>query len=314
MGYRGAVEVDRSSYTLDDVLGMGLTLVPWDGRTPKPLVDSENRVLGVLAGQPKDEGWAGVATDAFDAIQDERGRMSFSDKQVNHRRGDFPAVGVGVSYGGGQRAPGNLDHSELNRRALNRLLNRRSIIRIAGFGNRAFQMFAPKLHSFYETELSHLYAENPSLRQNFKGSVFPAITINLGNQVACIPHTDSANLAWGWCVITALGDFDPKRSGHLILWDLGLVVEFPPGSTILIPSAILRHSNVRLQPGESRSSVTQYAAAGLFRWVSNGFVSDKVLKASDPEAFAERDARRTCRWMKGLEMWSKLSDFTSQTE
>ncbi|KAJ7624191.1 hypothetical protein B0H17DRAFT_1151319 [Mycena rosella] len=53
--------------------------------------------------------------------------------------------------------------------------------------------------------------------------------------------------AWGWCSITALGDFDPNKGGHLILWDLRLAIRFPPGSTILIPSALLHHSNVAIQ-------------------------------------------------------------------
>ncbi|KAJ7620521.1 hypothetical protein DFH06DRAFT_1010638, partial [Mycena polygramma] len=38
--------------------------------------------------------------------------------------------------------------------------------------------------------------------------------------------------------------FDPNLGGHLILWDLNLVIRFPPGSSIFIPSALLRHSNV----------------------------------------------------------------------
>ncbi|TDL19149.1 hypothetical protein BD410DRAFT_727491 [Rickenella mellea] len=310
---------------------MGLTLVLWDGRyelyinaasgcsaphrTPKPLVDKDGRVVAVLSGQPKDEeDWAGVTSDAFDAMMKEAAEMSFSDEQLNHRRGYFPAVGVGASFGGGQRAPGNLDHPPPNRRALDRLLKRPSIVRIAGFANRAFQMFAPKVHKFYEDELGKLFAEDPNLRKNFKGSVFPTITLNLGNQVACFPHTDSANLAWGWCAITALGAFNPKKSAHLILWDLGLVIKFPSGSTILIPSAILEHSNVCIQPGESRASLTQYAAGGLFRWVSNSFMSDKALNKQDPELFAQLDAKRTNRWMHGLDMWSKISDFAPRTE
>lgn len=38
------------------------------------------------------------------------------------------------------------------------------------------------------------------------------------------------------CAITTLSDYDPKAGGHLVLWDLKLVIEFPPGSTILILS------------------------------------------------------------------------------
>jgi hypothetical protein len=64
------------------------------------------------------------------------------------------------------------------------------------------------------------------------------------------PHLDFANLAWGWCAITALGDFDPDKGGHLILWDLKLIIRFPPGSTILIPSTLIHHSNTSIHPHE----------------------------------------------------------------
>ncbi|KAJ6550568.1 hypothetical protein DFH09DRAFT_925835, partial [Mycena vulgaris] len=89
-----------------------------------------------------------------------------------------------------------------------------------------------------------------------------------------LPHINALNLAWGWCAITALGNFDPDASSHLILWDLRLIICFPPGSTILLPSVILHHSNVNIQEGESRYSFTQFTAAGLFRRVDNGFKSD----------------------------------------
>ncbi|KAJ7937906.1 hypothetical protein B0H13DRAFT_1580401, partial [Mycena leptocephala] len=65
--------------------------------------------------------------------------------------------------------------------------------------------------------------------------------------------------------------FDPDFGGHLVLWDLKLVIRFPPGATILIPSAIVRHSNVPIRPDERRCSFTQYTAGGLFRWIRDGF-------------------------------------------
>ncbi|KAJ7791104.1 hypothetical protein B0H13DRAFT_2394385 [Mycena leptocephala] len=41
---------------------------------------------------------------------------------------------------------------------------------------------------------------------------------------------------------------------------------FPPGSTLLIPSALVQHSNVPIRAHEQRSSITQYTAGSLFRW------------------------------------------------
>jgi hypothetical protein len=123
----------------------------------------------------------------------------------------------------------------------------------------------------YASYRQQLLVNDPVLRINFDNSVWSAATINFGPRTECLPHLDWMNLACGWCAITALGNYDPDRGGHLILWDLGLVIRFPPGSTILIPSALLRHSNTAIQDGESRLSFTQYTAGGLFRWVDQGF-------------------------------------------
>ncbi|KAJ7038729.1 hypothetical protein C8F04DRAFT_950891, partial [Mycena alexandri] len=92
-------------------------------------------------------------------------------------------------------------------------------------------------------------------------SVFTTATFNFGPITVTFPHIDFGNLAWGWCVITVLGWFNPDRGGHLILWDLKLIIRFPPGASILIPSAILRHANVKIQPGERRYSFTQTTAS-----------------------------------------------------
>ncbi|KAJ7021116.1 hypothetical protein C8F04DRAFT_1195797 [Mycena alexandri] len=132
-------------------------------------------------------------------------------------------------------------------------------------------------------------------------------------------HIDAANLVWGWCCITAFGIFNPDLGGHLILWDLRLVIRFPPGSTIMIPSALLRHSNISIQQGETRYSFTQFSAGGLFRWVENGNRSDKAFfaNASAAELRARENARGQ-RWENGLKMfqvWNpKTKVFESQME
>lgn len=110
------------------------------------------------------------------------------------------------------------------------------------------------------------------------------------------------------CAITALGNFDHTLGGHLILWDLKLVIEFPAGATILLPSATLRHSNIAVQDGETRYSFSQYAAGGLFRWVDQGMQCTKAFWASlsDDEWEAEM-AKSEARWREGVKLFSKLT-------
>ncbi|KAJ7789209.1 hypothetical protein B0H14DRAFT_2292555, partial [Mycena olivaceomarginata] len=99
-------------------------------------------------------------------------------------------------------------------------------------------------------------------------SAFAAATFNLGPAMSTLAHTEPSIWRGAGAPITALGVFDPRRGAPITITTP--IIQFPPGSTILIPSAILRHSNVGIAEGERRYSFTQYSAAGLFRWVHNG--------------------------------------------
>ncbi|KAF8202090.1 hypothetical protein K438DRAFT_2103659, partial [Mycena galopus ATCC 62051] len=167
--------------------------------------------------------------------------------------------------------------------------------------------FAPILHNYYATTMNNLHRWNPQLRRLFEPdlSVFAAATFNFGPQTVTWPHLDFTNLAWGWCAITALGDFDPDKGGHLILWDLKLIIQFPPGCTILIPSAVLCHSNTSIQAHEKRFSFTQYTVAGIFRFVNNGFRSEVEVNSgglTEAQKAACLETRKR-RWVEGLDMY-----------
>ncbi|KAJ7181397.1 hypothetical protein C8R43DRAFT_870092, partial [Mycena crocata] len=288
-----------------------------------PLIDAKGRVFACLAGRPRPND-AGIDT-YDDAV---RAATELFETGAEHatgdgRRGNFVAVGAGVSYGGGQRRPGVLLNSSQNAAVCAFMVAHWSIQRIAKFSNGmipsllhpshfnkpiagVFSSFAPMLHKFYAEQMSLLHLAAPYLRRLFPEaiSVFAACTFNFGPSTVTFPHVDAANLAWGWCSITALGYFDPDLGGHLILWDLNLVIRFPPGSTILIPSALLRHSNISIQQGETRYSFTQYTAGSLFRWVANGNRSDIAFFAgANSRDLDEREAQRSQRWENGLRMF-----------
>ena len=113
------------------------------------------------------------------------------------------------------------------------------------------------------------------------------------------------------CSITAGGSFDPTEGGHIYLVELKLVIEFPPGSTILIPSAVIRHGNVPIQQGETRTSFTQYAAGGLFRWVDYGFKTWNQLSESDPARANLELQQRAHKWADFLNLFSKVHELES---
>lgn len=149
---------------------------------------------------------------------------------------------------------------------------------------------------------------------NFPDGAWACMTINFGPKTQCLPHTDFRNLAFGWCAITALGNFDCINGGQLILWDLKLVATFPSGSTVLIPSAIITHSNCPISDSEHRYSVTQFCAADLFRWVENGFKNDcDIERNCTPEEKLHRKQAQKRRWQEGVLKYSTYKDLSQCT-
>jgi hypothetical protein len=134
----------------------------------------------------------------------------------------------------------------------------------------AFKEFAPDLYQLYESQLKEVMDRDPTLRPMFPGSVFACTAINFPPGAVSLPHRDHLNLAYGWCSITSLGRFNHKAGAHLVFPELKLAVEFPAGSTSFIPSAAFTHYNTTIQEGETRSSITQFSAGGIFRWTAYG--------------------------------------------
>ncbi|KAJ6502981.1 hypothetical protein DFH09DRAFT_1102283 [Mycena vulgaris] len=214
-----------------------LRYINWLGRISLPIIDAKGRIIAVSGGMPKDiAGWK-IVTDTAARFFSHRVReASFTEEDKHHRRAQepFPQITRGLSYGGGQTEPGELRNNGPNIRLSDDFLRHPAFQRLAGFANCLFAMFAPVLFAFYRLQMGLITSWRPKLRWNFAGSVFAACTFNFGPHAITVPHLDFANLSWGWCAITALGNFDPDLGGHLILWDLKLVIRFPPGSTILI--------------------------------------------------------------------------------
>ncbi|KAJ7794380.1 hypothetical protein B0H14DRAFT_3557404 [Mycena olivaceomarginata] len=210
------------------------------------IYNSYGRIIAVLGGTPRDiSGWKIVTDAAAKLLEDNAHQLTQSEALVHHRRAQepYPAVSWGVSLGGGQPGPSNLQTTAKNTRVTDELLASDCFKRLSGWANLLFWTFAPLLAAFVEAQMTILAESQPSLVWNFVGSVFAACTFNFGPHAITVSHLDFGNLSWGWCAITALGRCNPDLGGHLVLWDLKLIIRFPPGSTILIPSAIIRHSN-----------------------------------------------------------------------
>lgn len=120
---RGAA---KRVYGLEELVGkdskLGMELKKWDGkyvapicyhmyyanpfdvyRVPIPILDEPSRAFCVCIGQPRDDQWPAVASQASAAISTARTKFAFPASSIDHRRGAFPAAAVGVSFGGGQQ-------------------------------------------------------------------------------------------------------------------------------------------------------------------------------------------------------------------
>ncbi|KAM6494940.1 hypothetical protein JOM56_009563, partial [Amanita muscaria] len=276
-------------------------------RRPHLILDREGLVVGALAGRPWDMDWDGVHDAAYEALHSAASRLSYRRKEVTNRRGPFPTLAYGISFGGGQTEPGYLQQgSNHKEEELELLLKNKAIQRLCGFASYQGSFQARSMHIVSATTYTRRIQSKPSSQ-----SVFPCRSFNLGPQTASLPHRDMGNLAHSWCSIAAVGQFNPELGGHLVLWDFGIAIEFPPGSTILIPSALFMHSNASVQEGETRHSIVQYAAGGLFRWVSNGCKTDKALgkslngnKGLKQRQRGEPDAR----WEASIKMFSRWEE------
>ncbi|KAF7318668.1 hypothetical protein HMN09_00378500 [Mycena chlorophos] len=302
----------KKSRGIDDFLRLGFQVLRWNGIDGVPLVDSEGRVFAVLAGRPKGATYDGHVHRAFCLmVAAAAARAAAKTPVQTHRRGFYTAITVGISYGQGQTEPCSLqsEHPEL----AEQLVKDSAFQELASFASSMLAFWAPRLYDYYQDYNTKL---DPSLKtpRPFARSVFASATFNLGPNVWTFKHRDVLNLPFGWCAITALGNFDHTKGGHLVLWDLKLVIEFPAGATILIPSATLAHSNIPVSKYEHRSSFTQYTAGGLFRYIDNGFRTEGELAEEDPELYEVRVEEKEKRYQEGLALWSTMDELVARAE
>ncbi|KDQ58041.1 hypothetical protein JAAARDRAFT_129616 [Jaapia argillacea MUCL 33604] len=158
------------------------------------------------------------------------------------------------------QVPGNLANSAQHTRAFQQLIQTRAFRWITGHKNTLFSFYAPRLHDHYRVMLNQIHEAYPHCHQIFDNSIWPAVTFNLGPSAVTKLHVDGENYAPGWCAVTSLGQYNPTKGRHFVLFDLKLIVKFLPGPTILIPSSTLLHGNTAIWPHERRYSFTQYAA------------------------------------------------------
>lgn len=174
-----------------------------------------------------------------------------------------------------------------------------------------FETWAPKLFAYYDgTMAAVLNSWKGTYPPNIVSRYLPcaSVTVNFGPQTICNNHRDLLNLAWGWCFILILGNFDWKKGGHIVLHDLKLILEVRPGDVVAIQSACIAHGTVPIAPSETRYSVTWYSPAGLFQWVAAGLQTMGKWEEGNKMDIPDPRGNGNKRWEDGCGMYEKLDD------
>ncbi|KAJ7038739.1 hypothetical protein C8F04DRAFT_1255661 [Mycena alexandri] len=249
--------------SLANLLGLGFQLL----NTPRPIFDANGHIIAVLAGQPRNPTYAAAARAAFHAIM---------DAGANAR---FPPTCAAIDAGSSPRSMSTTCSPTRTSNA-----SRVSQTELSRCGP----------PDYFNTTSTTTTSSGSATPICFVGSIFFCAAFNFGPNVWTFRHRDVPNLLFGWCAVQALGDFDPAKGGHLVLWDLKL----PLGALILLPSATVAHSNVPVADG----------AGGIFRYLDNGCQTVEELAQNDPEEYDRLTARMAGRWEEGLDLLSTIDE------
>jgi hypothetical protein len=168
------------------------------------------------------------------------------------------------------------------------------------------------MFTYCENAMNLIFKHDPELRREYPGA-FAGSEFSLGG-IGSAPRIHDRDLLQGWRAITSLGTYDSRYGGDIVLWDEGLIVRFPPGTTILFPAALMRYSFVGVQGGEVQYHFAQFSSAGLYRYILNGYVSDRRFESTaTKKEMALMEAARRRRVAAGLKMFSTIGEFVNTT-
>ena len=110
-------------------------LMPFLYSSPYAILEAHGCLICMCCGHPEGDGWKKVVQGANDAILRCQRRCRIDESHRIHRRGNYPTLGYGISFGGGRVVPGWIDNSESNQAALAELMKDESIVRLMGFSD-----------------------------------------------------------------------------------------------------------------------------------------------------------------------------------
>ncbi|KAJ7107311.1 hypothetical protein C8R43DRAFT_1140287 [Mycena crocata] len=287
--------MEPREYRLHEVRGpsssYGLRYMDWYGRAAMPLVQKDGTVVGVLGGRPRGTHFNTEVVRATKILDEVVPQVRLSRDE--ERRGCTHSLtgGIGLVHSDEPVAAPAGKSVVLDALVFAWLFSEPAIRKVAGYATCLFKFWAVNVHAFFDRALDRYEEYYDGSKRPLETGAFSAATFQLGSNPIW-PVLDY-DLAWGWCALIAFGNYNPHKGGHIILWDLNLLVRFPPGATILIPRALVRYSFVGVAAHETRHCLIQFTPQPVFSFAANGGMSDvNWARFATREEHAERAAER----------------------
>ncbi|KAJ7217453.1 hypothetical protein C8J57DRAFT_1095808, partial [Mycena rebaudengoi] len=201
----------------------------------------------------------------------------------------------------------NIKHALANAVEVAILMQTEGLQDVADFQNAIYRAFAPKLHTYSENAVDLIFAHDSELHRVYPGA-FSAAEFHLGG-LESPPRLHDKDFLHGWRALTSFGKYDSRFGGDLILWDEGLVIRFPPGATVLFPAVLMHYSFCMVRDGETLYNFSQYAPAGLFRYIDNGYRSNPMEGGTCVWEKERLHAKRDRRLGAAIKMYSTFGEF-----
>ncbi|KAK7018524.1 hypothetical protein R3P38DRAFT_3200902 [Favolaschia claudopus] len=292
--------LEDRDFALGEVVGTDsrfrFRLIPWAGGRPRP-VFSKKRLVLMLGGRTHTGEYQ---RDVLDPVLRDctRERDAFRARHPDATpESTVLSGGIGDGFNRHElrdRAP-VVGHFA-DTLAFIAIFSTFAMCNLIGFANGLLKYFCPTAYDTLAEDKKDMLDRNPQAFFPCEASIFSAATLELGG-----PHFNIRDHKGdlrdlepaGWNILTALGKYKSFHGGHVIFWQLGLVVQFPPGSSILLPAGLINYSFVKVDPDETRFSLLQWAGGGVRRFLDNGGRLDMDFAAkATPNEHSGREHRR----------------------
>ncbi|KAF7320031.1 hypothetical protein MKEN_00787100 [Mycena kentingensis (nom. inval.)] len=284
----------------------GWEVIEADPEKPQFLADQKQRVFAVGVPGIKNPEYVAKCLRATEFMLEVEKITEWTARENDTHRG-VKSINEGLFYGKGLRKIVQM-RSSVAGLGIHMRTNK-DIQDICTFASSALTTWFPNISAQANERLSKIEAVvGESYTRTFARSAFACVAFNFGPQSAAIFHRDWTDAAGEICTAWAGGKFNHKKRGHILFLELKIALEFPPGTLVLFPSAILTHANIPVAPHEQRVSIVQYTPGNLARFVDNGFRTEAQYLAEDEEGYHEMMERKRTRWAKGLALFSTIDE------